>query len=384
VSGALAEDDLFLASQVPDHHQWNFDQLQRNVDRQRHRRGRGDGGTQLVVTFNASATAAAVSALLQSISYLNSGGDNPTEGSRTVNWTLVDPDGTANGGANTLTFSSAINVIEVNDEPAGSDHTATINEDSTYAFAATDFGFSDTDGNSFSSVRFTTLPGAGTIFLDTDGPGGAAPIAVGAGNIVALSEDQRRPCLLRARRQRQCLGYASFTFQVRDSGGTLNGGIDLDQSPNTFTIDVTAVNDAPGAANRAVDLPRRRQRVPRQHDDRERAVRTVDRPAVRRGLLSLSGGLTCRMAAATAFTCSAMMPRGLRKAARRASTPPPRANRRKPRSPRSRAAATSSPGRPPTATTPAYTCSATTQRALRREPRRRSTPTSPTFRPSRR
>ena len=40
-------------------------------------------------------------------------------------------------------------------------------------------------------------------------------------------------------------GYASFTFQVQDDGGTANGGVDLDQSANTLTINVTSVNDAP-------------------------------------------------------------------------------------------------------------------------------------------
>ena len=28
-------------------------------------------------------------------------------------------------------------------------------------------------------------------------------------------------------------GYASFTFQVQDDGGTANGGVDLDPTPNT-------------------------------------------------------------------------------------------------------------------------------------------------------
>src|SRR5262249_39329632 len=40
-------------------------------------------------------------------------------------------------------------------------------------------------------------------------------------------------------------GYASFTFQVQDDGGTANGGQDTDQSANTFTFNVTPVNDAP-------------------------------------------------------------------------------------------------------------------------------------------
>ena len=37
----------------------------------------------------------------------------------------------------------------------------------------------------------------------------------------------------------------SFTFQVQDDGGTLAGGVDLDQSPNTMTFDVIPLNDAP-------------------------------------------------------------------------------------------------------------------------------------------
>ena len=34
------------------------------------------------------------------------------------------------------------------------------------------------------------------------------------------------------------INIASFTFQVQDNGGTANGGVDLDQSPNAITIDV--------------------------------------------------------------------------------------------------------------------------------------------------
>src|SRR5690606_28241131 len=45
---------------------------------------------------------------------------------------------------------------------------------------------------------------------------------------------------------------ASFAFQVQDDGGTAAGGIDLDASPNTLTIDVAAVNDAPSGADTTV------------------------------------------------------------------------------------------------------------------------------------
>src|ERR1043166_3334299 len=48
--------------------------------------------------------------------------------------------------------------------------------------------------------------------------------------------------------------YASFTFQVQDNGGTANGGVNLDPSPRTFTINVTSVNDAPSGTPRTVTL----------------------------------------------------------------------------------------------------------------------------------
>ena len=36
---------------------------------------------------------------------------------------------------------------------------------------------------------------------------------------------------------------------MQDNGGTANGGVDLDQSANTITINVTSVNDAPAGAD---------------------------------------------------------------------------------------------------------------------------------------
>ena len=49
-------------------------------------------------------------------------------------------------------------------------------------------------------------------------------------------------------------GYASFTFQVQDDGGTANGGVDLDPTPRTMTINVTAVNDAPVLGNNTLTI----------------------------------------------------------------------------------------------------------------------------------
>ncbi len=48
--------------------------------------------------------------------------------------------------------------------------------------------------------------------------------------------------------------YSSFTFQVVDDGGVANGGQDTDQSPNTITFNVTAVNDAPVDGDEVVSV----------------------------------------------------------------------------------------------------------------------------------
>ncbi len=39
--------------------------------------------------------------------------------------------------------------------------------------------------------------------------------------------------------------YSRLTFQLRDNGGTTNGGADIDASPNTLSFNITDVNQAP-------------------------------------------------------------------------------------------------------------------------------------------
>ena len=47
-------------------------------------------------------------------------------------------------------------------------------------------------------------------------------------------------------------GYASFTFQVQDDGGTANGGVDLDPTPQHDHGQRHAVNDAPAGTDKTV------------------------------------------------------------------------------------------------------------------------------------
>ncbi len=138
-------------------------------------------------------------------------------------------------GVATVTGSKAFTGVSVNDAPAGADRTITLTEDGSRTLTATDFGFTDSDGNTFAGVRIAALPGAGTLRLDGT--------AVTAGQIVSAADIAAGKLVFAPAANGNGTGYASFTFQVQDNGGTANGGIDIDASANTLTFNVTATND---------------------------------------------------------------------------------------------------------------------------------------------
>ena len=156
----------------------------------------------------------------------------------------------SNGGStaySSATASASITVNAVNDAPAGSNNSVTTNEDTGYVFVAADFGLTDpndTPANAFDAVRISTLPGAGT--LTNNGA------AVSSGQVITVADINLGRLLFTPGLNASGSGYASFTFQVRDDGGNANGGIDLDASANTMTVNVSAVNDAPAGSNTSV------------------------------------------------------------------------------------------------------------------------------------
>lgn len=91
--------------------------------------GGGAGGGSLVFNFTAAATPARVSQLLQVITYTNSGGIAPTAGDRTISWTIVDGDGTANGGDDTLNFTSTVTVSTIDGPPVAVADAPTVDAD---------------------------------------------------------------------------------------------------------------------------------------------------------------------------------------------------------------------------------------------------------------
>ncbi|MEM6331476.1 MAG: hypothetical protein AAF790_14690, partial [Planctomycetota bacterium] len=156
---------------------------------------------------------------------------------------------TSNGGTtaySTASETAAITTLLVNDAPSGADNTVTTDEDTDYVFAAADFGFSDPDGNALAAVVIAAPPTSGTLYLDTNSDGvvdGGEPVA--AMQAVAVADITAGRLKFQPAADGNGIGYDSFTFQVRDDGGTANGGADTDPAPNTITVDVNAVNDAP-------------------------------------------------------------------------------------------------------------------------------------------
>src|SRR6185295_1608063 len=79
-------------------------------------------------------------------------------------------------------------------------------------------------------------------------------VAVSAGQTVAAADIAAGLLRFTPTANANGAGYASFSFQVQDNGGTANGGMDLDPTARTMTVNVTAVNDAPAGANNTVTL----------------------------------------------------------------------------------------------------------------------------------
>ena len=158
---------------------------------------------------------------------------------------VQDNGGTANGGVDTdpspktMTINVS-SVVIVNHAPTGSNGTVSTNEDTAYTFATTDFGFSDPNDstpNTLLAIKITTLPATGVL---TDNG-----VTVTAGQSVGVADISGGLLKFTPAANSNGAPDDSFTFQVQDNGGTANGGVDLDPTPKTLTINVVSVNDAP-------------------------------------------------------------------------------------------------------------------------------------------
>lgn len=148
---------------------------------------------------------------------------------------VQDNGGTANGGVDTdLTARKmTIAVTAVNDPPVGAAKTVSMLKNTAYLFKVTDFGFadsSDTPPNTLLSVKISTLPTLGS--LTNNG------VAVMGGALISIADITTGKLKFTPATNGTGAAYASFTFQVKDNGGTASGGVDLDLIARKMTISV--------------------------------------------------------------------------------------------------------------------------------------------------
>ncbi|MHC4853696.1 MAG: DUF2341 domain-containing protein, partial [Planctomycetota bacterium] len=192
----------------------------------------GGSGSDLVVTFNANATPTAVSALVNNVTFEDTETVTITEGNRTVSFTINDGD-----GATSIDYDTTV-TVSPNTAPTAADNTVTTNEDTGYTFAAGDFGFSDGDaGDSLTKIQITSLESAGTLKLSgVDVTLNQEILLADIGNLVFTPVADANGT-----------GYDSFQFKVHD-------GTEYSAAANTITVDVTAVQDAPTAADNTITI----------------------------------------------------------------------------------------------------------------------------------
>ncbi|WP_291588604.1 DUF4347 domain-containing protein [Comamonas sp. UBA7528] len=243
----------------------------------------GSGGSALVITLNASADAAAVSALVQSLQYSNSNSNtiSPNTGARTLSVTVTDGTGTSSASA-----AVTVNVLAVNDAPVvsttGTNPTFTEDGSAVAVFSGTSINNVEA-GQSIilMTVNVTNLVNGASEKLVIDGSevtltNGTNLITSNNGMNVSVSVSSGTATLTLAhaglstataqtivnnityRNESNAPSGTSRTVtltNVRDSGGTANGGLNT-ISPNLASIvTLVAVNDAPTLSGGPYAIP---------------------------------------------------------------------------------------------------------------------------------
>ena len=189
------------------------------------------GGTTITnngtTTVQITGTVEQVNAALAGLTYTPTADVN---GSAYTTLTVATSDGIV-----TDTDTVTINITAVNDAPIGADKTITINEDTPTVLAASDFGFSDIDGNTLSSVKITSLATNGSLQYSSDGSSWST---VTTNQVIskAMLDGNRLKFIPDA--NEYGMGYATFQFKVND--GTVDASAE-----NTITCNVIPINDTP-------------------------------------------------------------------------------------------------------------------------------------------
>jgi VCBS repeat-containing protein len=195
--------------------------------------------TNGVLTLSGSASLADYQAALRTVTFANTS-DSPDPTTRVIEIRVND------AGGHSDVATAQITVVPVNDAPSGADVTLTTLEDTAHVLGRADFGFTDPlDGPANGFVAVTVNPvSAGLLTLDGV-PVTSATLVTAAQLDAGLLQFMPAP-------NANGSAYATLTFRVSDDGGTANGGVDTDPTPNTITFDVTPVDEVPVAVADAV------------------------------------------------------------------------------------------------------------------------------------
>ena len=165
--------------------------------------------------------------------YYTSALNNNTNTSFT--YTVRDDGGTANGGVDTSDAATvSVTVNSVNDKPTADALTPTANEDVELLITLS--GSDDPgDSNTVIEYRIESLPANGTLSATSGGAAiaGPFPVILPTANVYYTSALNNNT-------------NTSFTYTVRDDGGTANGGVDTSDAA-TVSVTVNSVNDKPTA-----------------------------------------------------------------------------------------------------------------------------------------
>jgi VCBS repeat-containing protein len=174
-----------------------------------------------------------------SVAYVNSS-QEPSAAPRFISFTASD------GQVASQMVTKQVNIVPRNDQPSGGDSTITLVEDGTADIVASDFHFTDVDGDNFLAVTVTAISG-GSLWFDADGSGGGAAIQVAALRTLTVAELADGRLFFRPAADGFGIGLGRVGFTVRDDGGTANGGRNTDPVANSISFDVDALNDAPAS-----------------------------------------------------------------------------------------------------------------------------------------
>ncbi|MCP3934814.1 MAG: hypothetical protein GY708_05510, partial [Actinomycetia bacterium] len=194
------------------------------------------GGTSTALTLTGSVTD--LNTYLDTasnITYLHGTPHANGNDADTINIKVNDNGNTGIGGGTDIDLGSVnVDITAENDLPTAANNTVVTNEDTAYTFTASDFSFSDIDGDTLASIEITSLESAGALQL--------SGVDVTLNQVISKADIDAGKLKFVPATNANGMGYDAFDFSVND-------GVIDSFSTYTITLDVTAINDLPIATS---------------------------------------------------------------------------------------------------------------------------------------